>query len=203
MRTRPASIADLERAVETITLAFRSDPVWSVALRRPDGGDEHHAGYWRFFLADALDQDGVWLANDGAAVAVWISPGGEELRPASVAALDAYNQATLGDAGAAQISELYDRFEASHPRTDRHAYLSLLATHPDHRGGGIGQQLLAENLRRWDALGVPTYLESTNPGNDHRYRRAGFRPVGTFRAVRDSASITTMWRPVGGAGETD
>jgi hypothetical protein len=42
----------------------------------------------------------------------------------------------------------------------------------------------------------PGYLESTNPGNDHRYMRAGFRPIGGFRAVRDDAPISAMWRDV-------
>jgi predicted GNAT family acetyltransferase len=75
-------------------------------------------------------------------------------------------------------------------------YLSLLATHPDHRGRGIGQALLAETLARFDEQGIPSYLESTNPANDHRYRRAGFRPVGGFRSVVDGVVVTTMWRDV-------
>jgi len=49
--------------------------------------------------------------------------------------------------------------------------------------------------RRQDAAGVPTYLESTNPGNNHRYERTGYRDVGGFRAVLDDAWITAMWRP--------
>jgi GNAT superfamily N-acetyltransferase len=92
------------------------------------------------------------------------------------------------------MAELYERFEANHPTSPEHAYLSLLATHPDHRGHGFGQQLLAANLAAWDRLAVPAYLESTNPANDHRYERAGFRRAGGFRAVRDDAPITTMWR---------
>jgi GNAT superfamily N-acetyltransferase len=75
-------------------------------------------------------------------------------------------------------------------------YLSLLATHPDHRGQGIGQRLLAENLAEFDAVGLPAYLESTNPANDHRYERAGFRTLGGFRAVIDDAAVSTMWRDV-------
>jgi GNAT superfamily N-acetyltransferase len=90
--------------------------------------------------------------------------------------------------------ELWDRFAANHPHDEPHAYLSLLATHPDHRGQGIGQRLLAEDLSRWDAARVPAYLESTNPGNDHRYERAGFRRIGGFRAVVDDTPISTMWR---------
>jgi predicted GNAT family acetyltransferase len=78
-----------------------------------------------------------------------------------------------------------------------HAYLSLLATHPAHRGRGVGQELLAADLARWDAAGIPTYLESTNPANDHRYARLGFRPIGGFHAVRDGAWVTAMRREVG------
>jgi GNAT superfamily N-acetyltransferase len=83
-----------------------------------------------------------------------------------------------------------------------HAYLSLLATHPERRGRGIGQALLAEDLAHWDAHGAPTYLESTNPANDHRYARLGFQPDGGFRAVRDDAWVSAMWRPVD-AGAAD
>jgi GNAT superfamily N-acetyltransferase len=93
------------------------------------------------------------------------------------------------------MSELWERFDANHPRDEPHAYLSLLATHPKHQGRGLGQPLLAQDLERWDGAGVPTYLESTNPGNDHRYERAGFGRVGGFRAVLDDAPISTMWRP--------
>jgi GNAT superfamily N-acetyltransferase len=74
----------------------------------------------------------------------------------------------------------------------------VLATHHEHRGRGIGQQLLAANLRGWDAQGIPAHLESTNPANDHRYERAGFLPVGGFDAVLANTRITMMWRPAGG-----
>jgi GNAT superfamily N-acetyltransferase len=181
-----------------VTLAFAGDPVWSVALARADGRVDHHAEYWRRFVDAAFEQDSLWLIGDGAAVSVWVPPGGHELSDRAIDALLRFNVECLGDDGAREISTLYHRFDANHPVEEPHAYLSLLATHPDHRGKGIGQALLAENLARWDGLGVPCYLESTNPANDHRYERAGFRRVGGFSAVRDGAPITTMWRPVGG-----
>ena len=47
-------------------------------------------------------------------------------------------------------------------------YLSLLGTHPDHRGHGFGMRLLAENLKVVDTERTPAFLESTNPINhDH------------------------------------
>jgi GNAT superfamily N-acetyltransferase len=195
---RLAGPTDIDRATETITVAFRDDPVWSVALARSDGRVDHHRPYWRFFVGAAVNQGGVWLLGDAAAVSVWTPPGGVELPPDQLAAVEELYRAQLGAERAHQMDELFERFEANHPTTEPHAYLSLLATHPDHRGRGIGQGLLAANLERWDELGVPTYLESTNPANDHRYERAGFKRVGGFTAVRDRAPISTMWRVVGG-----
>jgi GNAT superfamily N-acetyltransferase len=198
MDIRTALAGDVDRATETIALAFATDPVWSVALAPADGSVEHHVPYWRIFVAAAQAQGGVRLLDGGAAVSVWIPPGGQELDEASLSALEAINARALGPVGAAEMAELYERFDANHPHDEAHAYLSLLATHPDHRGKGMGQMLLADNLRGWDAAAAPAYLESTNPANDHRYERAGFRRFGGFRAVRDDAPITTMWRPVGG-----
>jgi GNAT superfamily N-acetyltransferase len=202
MTIRRAAANDVDRATETVTLAFSADPVWSVALARADGTTDHQPAYWRRFVQASIDQGGVWLLDDGAAAAVWVPPGGSELSEAATAELERFARAELGDDGARELAELFDRFEANHPHDEPHAYLSLLATHPDHRGRGIGQALLAENLAQWDAAGVPAYLESTNPANDHRYERAGFRRVGGFSAVRDGAPITTMWRVVGGPDQT-
>jgi GNAT superfamily N-acetyltransferase len=200
MAIRQATAADIERATETIALAFADDPVWSVALARGDGRTDHHPGYWRRFVVGALEGGEIWLVDDAAAVSMWVRPDGVELSAAGIEELGRFNLEALGAAGRREIDELYERFEANHPQTGPHAYLSILATHPDHRGHGIGQALLAANVARWDDLGLPAYLESTNPANDHRYVRAGFRPVGGFTAVRDGAPITTMWRTVGGAG---
>ncbi len=199
MKVRQARAADLDRATETITLAFIDDPVWRVALTSVDGRTGHQAAYWRMFVDGASDQDGVWLLDDGAAVAVWIPPDGQELSDPATEALERYNLEMLGPDGAREMHELYERFEANHPGREPFMYLSPLATHPDHRGRGIGQMLLAETLRRWDERGLPSYLESTNPANDHRYERAGFRRIGGFTSVRDEAPISTMWRTVGGA----
>jgi GNAT superfamily N-acetyltransferase len=197
---RAAARGDLDRATETITLAFLGDPVWGVALATADGTTGHLAAYWRRFVESSIEQGGAWLLDDGAAVSIWVPPGGTELSETATADLEIFARAELGETGARELAELFERFEANHPHAEPHAYLSLIATHPDHRGRGIGQTLLAENLAHWDAAGVATYLESTNPANDHRYERAGFRRVGGFTAVRDGAPISTMWRAVGAAG---
>ncbi len=198
---RTATTADVEAVTETLALAFRDDPVWGPALVSADGRTDHLLPFWRAFVVGAVGHDTVFLsdgpAGEAATVAVWLPPGVDELTPEQERELDAL----MSDALAPERFDAYERlwtlFEEAHPHEPPHMYLSLLATHPDHRGRGIGQQLLAQNLARFDAAGHPAYLESTNPANDHRYRRAGFRPLGGFRAVLDDAPVTTMWREAG------
>ena len=54
--------------------------------------------------------------------------------------------------------------------------------------------LLADNLSRVDQLGLPAYLESTNPANLERYRSVGFEPCGEFALPEGGPVVTTMWR---------
>ena len=54
--------------------------------------------------------------------------------------------------------------------------------------------LLAENLARIDEEAMPAYLESSNPDNDKRYERLGFRRVGEFSTPDGSCTVATMWR---------
>ncbi len=196
--SRPATRDDVDRVTATLTLAFLHDPVWSVALARPDGSTTHHAAYWKHYVEGSLRYSTVHMTEDASAVSIWITPGGTDLSDRQEATLEHLVRTSLEPASARAMFELWQRFESNHPRGERHAYLSLLATHPDHRGQGIGQRLLAANLAWFDADRLPAYLESTNPGNDHRYERAGFQRIGGFHAVLDNAPISTMWRPSGG-----
>ena len=204
MDTRIAGSDDVDAVTETIALAFRDDPVWGPALSAHDGGTDHLAAFWRFFVEGAISHHNVFLqegpAGEAATVAVWLPPGVDELTGEQEAQVDALMERTLTPERFAAYQRLWELFEESHPHAAPHMYLSLLATHPKHRGRGIGQRLLAETLERFDAEGLPAYLESTNPANDHRYERAGFRPVGGFRSVLDGAAVTTMWRDVPAPG---
>ncbi len=194
-----ATTADLDLVTDMIALAFAIDPVWGTALARPDGSTEHFAAYWRPYIEGALRHSAVYLAEGAAAVAVWIPPGCDEMTQTQEAEVLALVENQLPAESLAPMLTLWDRFTAAQPPGTTHAYLSLLATHPQSRGQGIGQKLLRENLERFDAQGIPTYLESTNPANNHRYERAGFSRLEGFTSTFDSAPITRMWRPVGGS----
>jgi len=193
-----AGTEDIDTVLEIITLAFATDPVWGVALTRPDGVTDHSATYWRPYIEGAMLNSGVYLSEGATAVAVWIPPGYAEMTESQEAEVVKVVENSLPAESLPTMLELWDRFALAQPQDPPHAYLSFLATHPDHRGRGVGQELLRENLDEFDAQGLPTYLESTNPANNHRYVRAGFSPIGQFESPFNDAPIAKMWRPVGG-----
>jgi GNAT superfamily N-acetyltransferase len=198
MEHRVATSDDIDAVTETIRLAFDDDPVWGPALTLPDGSTDHLTPFWRIYVEGGMRFSTVFVVGEPGGVvqtvAVWTPPGESELSEEQDAEITNMINTAFPAGLAAKLLELYDRFEAAHPHDAPHAYLGLLATHPDYRGRGIGQQLLAANLADLDDRGVPAYLESTNPANLHRYVRAGFEPSDEFVAVLDGAPITTMWR---------
>jgi hypothetical protein len=198
MEVRRATDDDVDAAAETIAQAFVGDPVWGPALRALGADDLRR--YWRTYVEGARRHDTVHVSEGAGTVSVWIPPGEAEMSPEQEGGLRELAEAALGP-GSKELFELWGRFDASHPQPEPHAYLSLLATRPDLAGHGFGMAHLRADLARWDAAGLPSYLESTNPRNDARYGRQGYRPIGEFRSVLDGAVVTTMWRAVGGSAE--
>jgi len=194
LAARRATAADADRVTEIITLAFARDPLWGHALARPDGGDGHHAAFWRLFVEGALRYPWTWLTGGGEATTLWIPPGETEMTPEQEHRLAGLAAEHLGPAADPCI-ELFGRFEAAHPRAEPHYFLTLFGTHPDHRGQGIGMRLLAHDLELIDAEHMPAYLESSNPANNRRYASVGFEPHGEFSYPGGGPVVTTMWRP--------
>jgi len=188
---RRAGLDDAATITAIITAAFAADPLWSAALAGPDGSTDHYERFWRINVAGALRYPWVWMTDGGEATALWIPPGGTELSDEQEDEYVALGHELLGSA-AADLEVLLERFEAAHPH-EPHYYLPLLATHPDHRGNGLGMELLSHTLELVDAEGMPAYLESSNPVNVPRYRKVGFEPVGEFTGP-GGAVVTTMWR---------
>jgi len=196
LRARSATWADLTAVAETISLAFHGDPTWSRAFPDPVRRQAQYSVFWTFMIAGALRYPWVLMTDGCEAAAVWIPPGGTELAEEDEARLGPLLEQLVGGR-ADEVSELLERVEAAHPRDEPHYYLSLLGTHPDHTGRGIGMALLAESLSRIDRERMPAYLESSNPANNHRYQRYGFEAIGEFYPPGSDTPVTTMWRHAG------
>jgi GNAT superfamily N-acetyltransferase len=185
---------DEDAVVETISKAFFNDPVWSWAFPDDARREQQYRVWWRMFVAASTAQEAVWIFDPGAAAAaVWVLPGGEEILPDDLARIELFLREALGDRQAERVLALTEGFEAHHPEGRFH-YLSLLGTHPDHRGHGLGMKLLAERVSELDGLGEPALLESTNPANHERYIRLGFRHIDEWQAPEDGPPVAVMWR---------
>ncbi len=202
MSMRVATAADLDAAGETLARAFEHDPLWGWAFE--DADREHKlaalAEVFGFFVAGALDLGWVRVTDGVEAVSLWIPPGSPELTPADEERLPGVIAAACGPDSAARVAGLIDAFERNHPHEPPHFYLSLLATHPDHSGRGLGVALVAECLAEIDAGDPPAaaFLESSNPANVARYERLGFRPTHEVDLLEGLTGLQ-MWRAPGGA----
>jgi GNAT superfamily N-acetyltransferase len=188
VEVRLATERDVDGITATLVAAFDADPLWSWAFPR-----EGLADLWGLLVASAMRYSLVRFVDDYAAVSVWIPPGGTELTASEEASLGPMLESRIGSR-AAEVLELFERMERAHPDAPPHYYLSLLGTHPDHRGNGLGMALLADNLAQLDSEGMPAYLESSNSENDPRYGRLGFERVGEFERPDGLLTCSTMWR---------
>ncbi len=177
---RRATAKDLPRLSATLALAFVGYPWtdWTVAaddrLRRLEG----------LFAMDlrafGLEFGEVWVAGDGAAVAVWMPPattGGETGGPTGGAEppADPEREALIGDR-LPQAKEAEALVGARRPR-EPHWHLAALGVRPDRQGEGLGSLVLGPVLERCDEEGTPAYTETSARRNVGFYRRHGFEVV--------------------------
>jgi GNAT superfamily N-acetyltransferase len=190
---RQVGEAEADQVTELFTLAFRDDPTWSWAFPNAEKRLEQYREWWGLYIHSALPYGCVWMTEDGGAASLWIPPNEPELSDEDEARVEPLLRELIGS-HADQVLGLLDRFDNNHPRHAPHYYLSLLGTHPDHRGQGKGMALLAANLVEMDKQRVPAYLESSNRANDHRYERLGFVGIGEFAAPAGGPTVACMWR---------
>jgi GNAT superfamily N-acetyltransferase len=191
----PARIAtsdDIDAVVATLTTAFFDDPVWGPAFPDVDHRASQAAALWRLLVTSAMRYPWTLVTENVESAAIWLPPDGVELTDDEADELEDFLIDTTNRTVANGIVAILEQLASARPR-EPHFFLSLLATHDQHRGRGLGMGLLRENLARTDALGAATYLESTNPANNKRYTSVGF----TARDEITTPSghiVTTMWR---------
>ena len=184
-----AQVSDAAKVVDVIASAFANDPTWSWAF--PDLATRRR--FWQFAIDGALRYPWTFKTIGFESVSVWVPPGRSEFSHEQEAQLPNLLAELVGSR-AADVAELIRRFDQAHPRMEPHYYLSLLGTHHEHRGRGLGMALLRENLARIDTHQIPAYLESSNPANNPRYESVGFVPISSFQAPYGGPTVTGMWR---------
>ena len=194
LAARLARVDDSDAMTETIAKAFHDDPLWSWAFADETRRAEQFLVWWRVFVDACFRNEWTWVTPNCESVAIWAPPGAPELLPADEDRLVELVGEFIGGDHGNKVLEVLMQFEAAHPRDVPHYYLSIVGTHDDHRGHGIGEALLAQNLALVDAQRMPAYLESSNPGNLKRYMRLGFEPIGEIPIPDGRPAVVTMWR---------
>jgi GNAT superfamily N-acetyltransferase len=131
------------------------------------------------------------VLDDLSAVSLWVPPETPDLDEQGEADAGQMMHRVLGER-ATLVDRGWELFAQTRP-SERHWYLSLLATDPACRGQGVGMALVQQQLETVDAAHLPAYLESTNPTNVARYERAGFEMVGYFD-LPNGPRVDRMWR---------
>jgi GNAT superfamily N-acetyltransferase len=189
---RVAAAHDLPIVAACLASAFYEDPLWGhwtfphESRRRRD-----LLPFMTLMVQLGAAQGWTAMTASGESVAIWTPPGASYGSPEQEPLISEVLRRLFG-ARAPAIHELFRQFEA-HTPAGRFYHLEWWATHRRHAGRGFGGMLLRENLARVDAEHLPSYLESTNPGNLPRYEALGFRRVGEF-APPGGPTVTTMWR---------
>src|ERR1700722_6486642 len=132
-----AGPADSAGITNTLVEAFFMDPVWSWVFSDPILRRTQFGMWFRLVVGGAIEHHSVGMTPAYEAVSVWIPPGCPELSEADGEQLGRMLEETMGKR-AELVKEVFACFETSHPHDRGHYYLSLLGTHTDHRGSGIG-----------------------------------------------------------------
>lgn len=183
-----ATPEDKPRLLQTIVLGFAADPMARWASPDPAVYLDRRDEFFDAMGGAAFAHGTAFVADGGAAVALWLPPGVEPDGERMAAIMDAQTP----DSRQAEMEELFARMEEHH-LDEPHWYLPLIAADPARQGEGLGTALMAAACRRIDADGHPAYLESSNPRNIPLYERFGFERIGEIR-TETSPLLTPMVR---------
>lgn len=190
---RLATTADLPAIGRSLAAAFADDPVWDWLV--PDGrnGGSAAARLFEWIAAGHLADDSVWTLPGETATAVWALPGRHRTPASRILTALPRLLGALGLAGMGRLTQL-GGLERLHP-PEPHWYLSILGTHPDHQGQGLGTAVVAPGIAAADAAGVGCYLESSKEANVPYYRRLGFEVTDTYEVDGGRGPrLWLMWR---------
>jgi ribosomal protein S18 acetylase RimI-like enzyme len=194
---RSANAADIPVMVGVLARAFYDDPpmVWML----PDHQSRDRR-LRRMFVTilrhEAMRHGGVdvaWSGDRIVGAAVWMPP--DTWKPPS-AAQQLRSAPGFMHAFGRRISAASALLSASlkaHP-AQSHWYLSFIGVDPKVQGSGAGAALIRSKQAHMDALGQPSFLESSKVSNVPLYEHFGYAVTGKSEVPDGAPVLTPMWR---------
>jgi GNAT superfamily N-acetyltransferase len=186
---RRASVAEEQRVISVLTLAFSADP--GMRWIYPDASRflEHFPAFARAFGGNAFAQGTAHRVEQDAGAALWLPPG---VRP-DREAIEQLVQRSVAERTVAEMRKLLEKIEPYHPR-EPYWYLPLIGVDPMHQREGHGSALIQYALRQVDQESRPAYLE-TPLRNVPLYERHGFEALGKVQIGSSPTTVPMVRRP--------
>jgi GNAT superfamily N-acetyltransferase len=167
----------LANAKKSIVLSFSSDPMMRWMVPSQSDYETTMPEVFEAFVCRAAEHETVYVAKEGSAVAVWLPPEVEADSDRMTVALRKVVVPQLYD----DIGAMFGEMGSFHSKATPCWYLPLIGVAPSMAGQGLGSALMKKALSRGDALGLPFYLDSSNPKNVPFYNRFGFEVMGEIQ----------------------
>lgn len=167
---------DVQRAIDTIVLAFSTDPTWRWNYPDPHGYLEHFPEFVRIYGGKAFDHGTAYCVEDFAGVALWLPPG---VRPDEDALVTLFRD-TLSEEQRELAWSVLEQLDSYHP-DEPFWHLPIIGVEPARQRKGYGTVLMEHALTACDQENTVAYLESSNPANIPLYARHGFEILGMIQ----------------------
>jgi ribosomal protein S18 acetylase RimI-like enzyme len=170
----------IELAAGILARAFHDDPPLVYAIPNAAERSRLLPAFMKTFVTYAhLFGEPYTIADTPASVALWLplnSADAEDPDGDHRAGVDQI-PSILGPDNFGRLQNIIRFVGKLHRRfaPGGHLYLQWLGVEPSCQGQGLGSAMLRPVLRRADAEGLPSYLETFKPRNVALYQRHGFK----------------------------
>ena len=167
-----AAASDHRAVIETLALAFQTDPALSWIV--PDAARRAAAlrGLFRSVVPADAKAGYVARSTGDESAALWRVPGQADSSLGEFLTTMLPMLATFGTALPRALT-VSNGITAHRPK-GRYWYLHYIGVRPEHQGKGFGGRLIRERTAVADAAGLPCWLETATPENVGLYQRFGF-----------------------------
>lgn len=187
---KTATTADKRHVIDTLVLAFSSDPVMRWVYPNSHDYLHHFPGFVKIFGGKAFDHGTAYHAEDFAATALWLPPG---VQPDEDALIELIRTSVSEDRQE-HLWSVLEQIESYHP-AEPYWYLPLIGVDPTQQRKGYGSSLMKRVLARCDQEGTFAYLESSNPENISLYARHGFEILGMIQVGTMPPIVPMLRKP--------
>lgn len=187
---KTATRAQEQQLIDTLVLAFSSDPVIRWFYPNPHDYLQSFPEFVRSYGGKAFDQKTAYYVQNFSAASLWLPPDITPDEEAMVATLES----TLSEERQEQAWSVLEQLDSYHP-SEPCWHLPLIGVDPTRQRRGAGSALLKYTLDRCDEEDALAYLESSNPENISLYVRHGFKILGTIHGETMPPLIPMLREP--------